>query len=320
MITGWKFLYIHIYKLVLKKSKKRLSLIMVEDKGFKCIMYPKSLKTDALFYTMGGCIVNLLSVVWGFGLLVSVRLTAILWIYIWSFTVFGVGIFFMNAIASTKRICNDKACYNLLRADHTTRNCHNAQLFIAKQLMDGISYRQIEKDYFNLCPYNAKNDIEAYQIILEYYYYLDTGSFHMIGPTFAKIKETNKISKDIADIIKSERIYSKIITKFMLLCNELTDIEYLDKFIDTYINIVDIEKPIKQHKGGDIHSYRVKAACEAYILYKNSDLRKVINKLNKEIEKMKRSNFVYDGEKKFCINQIRKLIENLCKIENINKY
>ena len=83
---------------------------------------------------------------------------------------------------------------------------------------------------------------------MEYYYYLDTGSFHD-RPTFAKIKETNKISKDIADIIKSERIYSKIITKFMLLCNELTDIEYLDKFIDTYINIVDIEKPIKQHKG-----------------------------------------------------------------------
>ena len=42
-LTGWRFLYLHIYKIVIKRESSRLKLMIVGEIGYKCIMYPKSI-------------------------------------------------------------------------------------------------------------------------------------------------------------------------------------------------------------------------------------------------------------------------------------
>ena len=56
---------------------------------------------------------------------------------------FAIGIFIMNGTSSIKRLCNDKACYNLLKSNNRARVLHNIQLLIAKQLIKGLCYSEI---------------------------------------------------------------------------------------------------------------------------------------------------------------------------------
>lgn len=302
LITGWKFLYIHVYRIVILREDKRLSLMIVKEKGYRCIMYPKSIDTNALIYTMGGCIVNLLSGISGFIIMIICPLSPVMWLYTWCFVVFGIGMFFMNGIASTKRVCNDKACYKLLKADKQTRKCHNGQLLIAKDLIKGLTYSQIRRDVICLCPKVATDDIQAYQAILEHYYHLDTKDLLKVGQALNKIQSKGNISKEIVDITEMELNYVLLISALIFrvsddknfYCDSCFDYDSdyesssdiagkniveensskrkvnknrIDSDIPSEItlNLKEIKKAIIAHeKEGDVHSLRVKTVHKAY--------------------------------------------------------
>src|SRR5690554_1401831 len=88
LITGWQFLYVQIHRLVLSSADGKLSIIVVKDKGYRCIMYPKSIHFDALLYTMGGCIINLLTAIIGLSIMVTLRMSPMIWLYTWSISAF----------------------------------------------------------------------------------------------------------------------------------------------------------------------------------------------------------------------------------------
>lgn len=306
VITGWKLLYIQIHTLVINKASKGLSIQLVDSNGYQCIMYPKSLFSGAKLYTMGGCIINLISSLIGTSILLTTSMSPIPWLYIWCFSIFGMGMLLMNGISRTNRICNDKACYNILQSSKNAGLCHNAQLLIAKELMDGFTYSQIGAELICLCPDIVKNDIEAYHAILEYYYYLDIGDYPRMEQSLSKIKHTDQISKQINDIIDMERIYC-------LLLNELVshNERNCSKPCETSYYYVDMQDSIAElYKKGSVHSLRVKSTYEVYELYKKGNIRLASDRLNETINIINNSNYIYKGERKFCIRQIR-LINNI---------
>lgn len=298
LLTGWRFLYMQLYTLVLKRDNKGLKLVVVRDKGFKCIMYPISINSKALLYTMGGCISNLIVSVIGLAIMILFPLSPVLWLYIWCFLAFGIGLYFMNGTASFKRICNDKACYILLRTDSHNRLCHNAQFIIAKHLVEGLSYREIGEEIICLSPDIAQSDIQAYQAVLEYYYHLDNKNILKVGQAINKIRNKDNISGEVSNIIELEHVYLQLLTAFILFDSGHSNISINN--VGDNLNLY--------CKRGDLHSLRVMAVYEAYVKLSIGDSNKAIEHLNTTIENMKRINCVYEGEKIFCINQLSGII------------
>lgn len=299
--SGWKFLYIQVFNIVLLKTDKRLKLMIVKDKGYRCIMYPLSINQSAILYTMGGCIINLISGLLGLIFMIIVALLPIIWIYIWCFSVFGIGMFCINGTACIKRVCNDKACYKLLKSDNHTRICHNAQLITAKYLMKGLSYRDIGEEIICLCQESVNNDIQAYQAVLEFYYYLDNKNYLKMGQVLNKIRNKENISKEVLDIIEMENIYVRLLLAMVPNIKKVSD----KKDSEKAFNINDIEQGIKEHENkGDIHSHRINTVFKAYKEYKSGDVLGALEILDKAIKLIETSNYVYEGERIFCIRQL----------------
>lgn len=298
-LTGWKFLYLQLYRLVLVREDRKIKIKVVNEIGYRCIMYPLSIEIDAMFYTIGGCMVNLLTAFIGVLILITARMNLILWLYTWSFTAFGIGLFAMNGTSCIKRVCNDKACYDMLKSDKRTKLCHNAQLVIAKYLMKGLTYRQISEDGILLCTEVSHNDIQAYQAVLEYYYYLDRHDFIKMEQSLNKIRDKNNISKEILDIVEMELIYLRLLLDLNLHTREVHD---------CIINLDDIGIIIKKHERyGDVHTLRIKALYKTYISLVEENKVKALNKLDKAINEIYKLNFIYEGEMRFCINQLSKV-------------
>lgn len=337
LITGWRLLYIQVHKLVFNREDRRLKIIVAGDIGYRCIMYPVTLTTNALIYTMGGCIINLLSGACGLIIMITAPLSPVMWLYTWCFTVFGIGMYFMNGIASTKRVCNDKACYKLLKADKQTKKCHNGQLLIAKDLVKGLTYSQIRRDIIYICPDVIRDDIQAYQSLLEYYYYLDTKNILKVGQALNKIQSKDNISKDVFDIHEMELNYMILLSALIFHVSDNKNFSY-NKDISSCIvnknciddnlpgeitlNLKEIKKAIKTHeKDGDIHSLRVKAVYRVYECLVTKDKAHGMDIVNKAIEVMNKTNYVYKGEKRFNINQllwIKELVESSKDVRETN--
>lgn len=308
-VTGWKFLFIQVHRFAFKFTGKKFKFIAAGDKNYRCIMYPENINSNALLYTMGGCILNLVSAIIGFFIMGIARKNPVLWIYIWSFSAFGAGFLLMNGTARIKRVCNDKACYDLLKGDFHTGLCHNAQLITAKYLANGLTYRQIGDELICLCPDAANNDIEAYQAVLEYYYYLDICNYCRAGQALKKIKIRDNISKEITDIVHLEKIYIKLV---LILKNQSHD------FNMNYKTTCDIKRCCKK---GDVHSLRVMEALKAFEAYKAGHINNAIDIINKAIMSIDKSKYVYEGEKVFCIRKLEDMKKDLVKIlQNMVRY
>lgn len=297
VISGWKLLYIQIYKLALKRNTKtnKFNIVWVDELSYQCIMYPSSLETDAFLYTLGGCITNLFTGLIGIIILIITRPTRILWIYMWCFSIYGVGFFLMNSIADVRRVCNDGACFRFLKSSYQTKVCHNAQMLLAKKLMEGLSYRQIGKELIYLCPTVAGNDIEVYQAILEYYYYLDVSNYIGAKKSLNKIKEIKNISGQILKVLKKEKTYEKIIIA-------LNSNNYLDN-----IEFDDIANEKLSYKHVDVHSVRVKMAVEAYKKLNEGNVLEAVKLIDDSLKYISSLKLIYESEKVFNLGQLKKL-------------
>ena len=295
LFTGWKFLYLQIYRLVFKRVNNKLKLIIVGDIGYKCIMYPKSINNNAMLYTMGGCISNLIFATLGLIAVIIISMSPVMWLYTWSFTAFGIGLLFMNGKASTKRVCNDKACYNLLKMNKHNVMCHNAQLIIAKHLMEGLTYKEIGEELICLSPDIAKNDIQAYQAVLEYYYFLDSNNYLKMGQAINKIRSYGNISREVLEIVEQELMYIRLLCAIILKSKALHENNSDKLGWNMY----------KGQRGAmDIHTERIKAVYDAYVLFNKGYKDKAIEALNKALKRLEKGSSVYEGERKFCVKQL----------------
>lgn len=302
-VTGWKFLYLQIFYILLYKSEKQVRIKCVSYTACQCIMYPKSINQGALSYTMGGCTLNLIGAAMGFVFMVLAE-SPILWLYAWCFFIFGIVLFIINGIASVKQICNDKACYNILKSEKETLVYHNSQLMIARHLFDGRTYQQNGEEWICLYSEIANNDIEAYQAVLEYYYHLDTGNLSKAKIALDKVKDDEAyISRGVNDIVCMERVYMDLLTNSFYLYQFNRDEEQGYSTLDEYIKL--------HGKKGDIHSMRVEALIHANEMMRNGEREKAVLIIEETIKIMERKNCIYEGEKTFCSRELQKVLNNL---------
>lgn len=270
LITGWRLIYLQIYKIIIVKEGYRISIKKVNSINFQCIMCPKRSYTNPYIYTLGGCIVNLILTLIGLLALINWIDNMIAFIYSWSFFVMGTGFLFMNGIPRVKRVCNDMACYILLKRDPLTRRCHNAQLQAAYFLYKGCSYFQIGERMLCLPADEAYNDILAYHALLEYYYYLDIGDWEKQRQALEKIKDEAKLSKNTIAYLTIERIYisliDKINKKLHLSDEDGLAVNYVPQDAqDELRDMEDLEKRLNEiYIKGDVHMERVRGLLDTY--------------------------------------------------------
>lgn len=299
-LTGWKIVYIQLFRYALIKNCKGIKLKAVRTSGFQCIMNPKTIEDGALLYTLGGCIMNLIFTVIPLVMMLIKHDNIVFWFYAWCLFMFGVMMLLMNAIPNTKRVCNDMACYLLLN-DRVTKQCHNAQLLIAKRLMDGLTYGKMERELFPLSSEHALNDITAYHVILEYYHMLETEDRKIATEKITSLIDTQcdaPISQGVRNIIGLEFLFKDILIKSNYHEDAKLDEETYGQDIDAYID--------KYFIKGDAHSIRVKVAYQAYKAFCKGDTEGAVWSIDRGIEEISALSVIYPGEAIFCVKQLNK--------------
>ena len=299
LLTGWKLINLQIYHFALLREKDRMSFRYLPAVNYQCIMYPKSLEADAILYTIGGYRMNLIIALIGLLLLFTTK-KLLIWSFAWC--LFGIGLVFylINGVPNRRRICNDKACYLLIKEKGTTRLCHNVQLMIAKNLNEGMTYQEIGKELLCLNGDKADNDIEVYQAILEYYFHLEANNFIMACKALDKVREDAAYCKEIADIIAIEQLYLELVLRLEGIAAEPIDERKYGCNINHYIS--------EHGATGDVHTARIRAVYKAYECVRLGNINEAITLLNKAGEEIKAMKCLYEGEKIFCIRQVDRII------------
>lgn len=329
MLTGWRFIYLQLFNVTVTK-RMRLSAFtfkIVDISNFQCIMYPESINSNPFIYTLGGCLINLLLAMLGLIVMVVEYNNIVISLYAWSFFVMGLGFFIMNGVPRVKQICNDMACYQLLKNDSLTKQCHNAQLMTAKLLYEGCTYKQIGEEILCLPSDEAYNDILAYQAILEYYYYLDIEDYESQKKALEKIKDESKLSTSTISYLHIEHVYVNLVNQIrnyqihQLLSgdNGYVGIEDATEH-ESVVKIDKIEQYLmKCYIKGDVHMERVKTAYDVYKELLNGNREKAIKKIIEASNFIKNMSSIYSGEKEFCIRQFGLLQSVLEKDFSHNK-
>lgn len=298
-LTGWKLLYLQIFHTALVKGKKGFRLKKVKTLNFQCAMYPASIDNGAFIYNIGGCFLNFIMALTGLITMVITMDNLIMWMYSWSFFVFGIGFLLMNGIPNTKRFCNDMACLKLLKENRNNLLCHNAQFLIAKDLFHGKTYSQISKQLVFKSIKKANNDLLAYQTILEYYYHLELGNYDLIQKILQKMDPSYPFSREISDILYMERFYMDMLIKIRKNDSRSLEQEKYWKDISTFITMHETK--------GDLHSIRIKVTYEVYQRFLEKEPIKALATIEVAKSTIRRMKVVYQGEKQFCINQLDRL-------------
>ena len=305
-LTGWKLIYLHIFKTILHHENGHYRIKKVDTVSVQCIMYPKTINSNPKLYVIMGCYVNLFTAFLGLIAIILIRNNLVVFIYAWSFFIFGWMFFLINRVPSTKRICNDGACYKHLKNDNITAISHNTQLLAAKLLHEGYSYGHIKQEL--ICQQSAKvdNDELAYQSVLEYYHWLDLYEYDLAKAALNGINQQGDISPYMRDIITLEYLYLSLID-----CMKAPNVIQMDGLLynENLLQFVE-QRGIK----GDVHTERVKAVTRAYenlIIGKRSEAIHILTISEDKIEGIK---CIYPGEKTFCIEQIRLLLVYLKEI------
>lgn len=300
LLSGWRLIYVQLFYLAVIKKSNRYRFKIINVCGFQCIMYPLNQEKKALLYTAGGLLTNLAGVIAGLVIMIIMWDNHILCLYAWSLLVSGIILFFVNGFPKAKRICNDGACFKLLKSDPVTRRIHNNQLLAARQLSEGFTYKEIGPGLIH-SPESADNDILAYQAILEYYYWLDVGDdvYWQAVPAALLKAVDNKASRSVQDIIKLEGLYYEIIKKLYDMNTDPIELFRYGNNIKDYIRSHGTE--------GDVHTERVRAVYEVYGWLMKGQSEKALQCIEKAVLHINNINCFYPGEALFCVSQLERL-------------
>lgn len=298
-VTGWNLICLQIHKFAFVKERRYYAIKHLDTGCCQCIMYPKHLFNNAVLYTLGGSFANIFGAFAGILCMILFKMKPVLWIYAWSFSVSGIILGFVNLVPNTKRVCNDGACYKLLKLDKLTGYCHNNQMLIAKQLYEGLTYQQVESQLIIMASECADNDLLAYQAVLEYYYWLDIGEYEKMQKAIGKVVLTASISRNISDIICMEKLYMDLLLRVLGKDKRPIDISRYNNNMSEFV---------KAHENkGDVHTIRIKAVVGVYEKLMEGDMISAEKMLDDAILLIKENGCLFLGEKIFCLQQLAKM-------------
>ncbi|MFT4145749.1 MAG: hypothetical protein QM644_14950 [Mobilitalea sp.] len=196
------------------------------------------------------------------------------------FTFYGYGIALISILPNIQ--LSDGAFLKELE-NTRARGYNRKQLLIAKQLMDGYTYKELPEEVYVVCDReDLTNSIIGYHKILESYYYMDRKEWDKAKKALMNFdKVIDDVPKSIRNIVAAEKMF------LSLLENNVSFTE--DKELEDYLN-----------GKGDINFHRVKTAYS-------------INKDNQEKERYRKifirnmKDYAYPGEAAFC----HKLLEEI---------
>lgn len=295
-VTGWRLIYLQIFRIALVNESKHYRLKRVPTYGYRCLMYPKELFQNAAFYTLGGLFMNLLLTIAGVAGMMKYSNHSFIRVYDFGLSVFGIMFLITNGVPNIERVCNDMACLMMLKHDGTSKKSHNCQMMIAHGLFEGKTYRQMDRSLVEVGETRINTDILAYHAVLEYYYHLDRDAYLLARDALDKIEMQAPISQEVRNIINMELLYIDLVTDIIHMKHILNDYNRYPEGLESFI---------KEHEvRGDIHSFRVKIASEAHYYYMKGDLTAAIKRLDQGISDMLAMEYLYLGEKLFCIDQL----------------
>lgn len=302
LITGWRLIYLQFFHIVLTKDK-RIIMYMAPFSACQCIMSPKSIKSNSNPYTLGGLIANLVTTYISFyGIFTSGKHLISFLLSICFFSS-GIALLMANGIPRINHICNDMACYLLTKNSKSTMGSHNTQFMIAEKLSKGKSYYEIEETRFEAVSCTELNDITVYSILLDYYYHLDRDEFMAAKIALFRITDFNRVSKNVQHIYKLELLYLHMLL-FIYGCNTYqSSLLPCREEEEQYIT----ENTTK----GDVHSYRVNVMYMAFKRIREGDINGAKQSLNDSLFSLKDLFCIYSGEKRFCQDQFRAIINML---------
>lgn len=296
-ISGWKLIYIQLYKIVLA-YKGTLKIKKVDTVNFQCMMYPKDEERNPMLYTSFGCYANAVSAFLSFLSMLLWNDNMVIVLYEWCFFVTSLTLYLFNSIPNVKRLCNDGATYELLKADDLTCAVHNKQLLAAKYLYEGYSHGQIDENLICLPNNYAGNDILAYQAVLEYYHWLDLEQYELAKKALAKIDKQARISPKVMNIVCMEQLYLEVF-EWIKKPGAPIDKERFGEDLSLFIH---------QHgTPGDIHTERVRAVLDIYFIMLQGNGKSLYHILVQAEEKLETMKCSYPGEQKFCKGQLKQL-------------
>lgn len=312
LLTGWKLTFIQVCKLVFYHDKRinKYKFTYVSYKGFQCIMNPVDISCGSYGYTLGGLIFNFISTVLALIVLIKMGSSPYAFLFFLSFILSGIALLISNGIPKVKNLCNDMACFLLTKGNKITSQCHNTQLIVAGELMQGKTYARMNEELFNQVKCTDINDISAYSLILNYYYHLDKDEFKAAHKELIQINELSKISNNVLRIYKLEFFYLYMVMS-LYGCKPLTS--SLLPHRDNEMSFVK-ENAIP----GDLHSLRVRIMYQAYRNMIDNDINKAVETLEKGADEINNTSCIYPGEKLFCEDQLRAVC-NMLKRMAINK-
>lgn len=295
-VTGWRLIYLQIFRIALVKESERYRLKRIQTYGCRCIMYPKELSLDASFYTLGGLFMNLLLTVAGVAGMMKYFNHPIILMCSFGLSAFGIMFLVTNGVPNIGRVCNDMECLKILKHDKASKKSHNCQMIIAQRLFEGETYRQLDQSLVEAGNARINTDILAYQAVLEYYYHIDRDAYIPARAALDKIEMQAPISQEVRNIINMELLYIDLVTDIIHMKHISNDYHRYPEGLESFI---------KEHEvRGDIHSFRVKIASEAHYYYMKGDLTAAIKRLDQGISDMLAMEYLYLGEKLFCIDQL----------------
>lgn len=302
LLTGWKLIYLQVFHLVFTKGKGNF-VQKVPSTSCQCIMYPKSLKSKTHLYTLGGLILNLMITVLGFNCMMVAGNHPFRFILSMSFFASGIALLIVNGIPHINLICNDMACYLLMKDNESIMRSHNTQFLIAKELAKGKSYSEISSELFDTIPYTEINDITAYNILLDYYYHMDRDEFMAAKNKLLKINNFSMVSKNVQRIYKLELFYLHMVLS----------IYGCDTFSSSLLPHRDEEEQylVENTIQGDIHACRVGAMYQAFTKIREYDISGASESLCESINNLNLVSCTYSGEKLFCLDQLRAIMNML---------
>ena len=302
VITGWRLIYLQFFHFVITKDQD-ISIHKVSFSTCQCIMSPKTMKSNSHLYTLGGLVANLVITCGGFYGMLAAGFHPIPFLLSMCFFASGIALLLVNGVPHIGKVCNDMACYLLTKKNKSTMHSHNTQLIIAGELFKGKTYSEIEAALFDSKSYTEINDITAYSILLEYYFHMDRDEFIKAKQALLQIADFSMVSENVRHIYMLELFYL-----YMIL-----SIYGCDTFQSSLLPHRDEELSYLEDNTnqGDIHAYRVGAMHQAYTKIRECDIEGAEESLSRSLDAMKELQNIYSGEKLFCQDQLRAILNML---------
>ena len=215
LITGYKFHSIRYGSFMIMKTEKGLKLcrFTLAGTGGQCLMLPPETDNDdfpVALYNWGGCIGNFVFAVIGLIIFLCARDIIIISFTGMILTLFGIAFGTVNAIPLST-LSNDGYNVSILMKDAKARRAFRNQLKINNCLSQGMSIKEMPKEWFEWEQQIPENNLTASAAVMKFGWLMELGKYDEAKELGNYILDNAcSLAKPHESMLKGELIYCDI--------------------------------------------------------------------------------------------------------------